>query len=315
MKLIFMGSPEEVVSPLEQLIAHCLTGKDELLGVVSQPARPAGRKQVLTDPPVAAYAKAKGLKVWQPEKASAPEFLESLREAAPDVMITAAYGQILSDNFLKIPQRATINIHPSLLPQYRGATPVPAALLDGLSETGVTVLFTVKALDAGAIILQKTFAIDPREYSGSLTHRLFQASGPLLLEALENLRDPSFSGTPQDPNSVSFCKKIAKTDGQIIWGQAVDKVVNEFRAFKPWPGSFCYWGEQRIVIEDMEPAAHDVPRLEPGIFRLDRKHRALLVGTGDHPVWIKQLKPASSKSVDALSFWNGSRLQEEGTFR
>ncbi len=113
MKIIFMGSPEEVVSPLRTLMEHCRSsGVDELLGVVSQPARPAGRKQVLTDPPVAAFAKDQGLTVWQPEKASAADFLDVLRQAAPDVIITAAYGQILSDNFLKIPKRATINIHP-----------------------------------------------------------------------------------------------------------------------------------------------------------------------------------------------------------
>jgi methionyl-tRNA formyltransferase len=315
MKIIFMGSPEEVVSPLRTLMEHCRShDKDELLGVVSQPARPAGRKQVLTDPPVAAFAKEQGLTVWQPEKASAAEFLDVLRQAAPDVIITAAYGQILSENFLKIPQRATINIHPSALPAYRGATPVPAALLDGLTETAVTILFTVKALDAGNIIVQERFSIDPREYAGSLTDRLFAASGPLLLQALDKLRDPSFIGTPQDPSAVTFCKKIAKTDGQIAWGQPVDKLVNEFRAYKPWPGSFCFWQDARVVIEDMEPVAGDVPQLEPGAFRLDRKAKALLVGTGTRPLWIRQLKPAGSKSLDAMSFWNGARIQDEGRF-
>jgi methionyl-tRNA formyltransferase len=294
---------------------HCRSGAtDELLGVVSQPARPAGRKQVLTDPPVAAFAKEQGLTVWQPEKASAADFLDVLRQAAPDVIITAAYGQILSDNFLKIPKRATINIHPSALPAYRGATPVPAALLDGLTETAVSILFTVKALDAGNIILQEKFAIEPLEYAASLTSRLFAASGPMLLQALEKLRDPDFTGTPQDSSAVTFCKKIAKTDGQIDWGQAVDKLVNEFRAYKPWPGSFCFWQDARVVIEDLEKAQGDVPQLEPGVFRLDRKAKALLVGTGTHPIWIRQLKPAGSKSVDALSFWNGARLKDEGRF-
>jgi len=315
MKIIFMGSPEEVVSPLRTLIEHCRSrGTDELLGVVSQPARPAGRKQVLTDPPVAAFAKEQGLTVWQPEKASAADFLDVLREVAPDVIITAAYGQILSDNFLKIPKRATINIHPSALPAYRGATPVPAVLLDGLKETAVTILFTVKALDAGDIILQEKFAIEPREYSANLTSRLFAASGSMLLQALDRLRDPEYIGTPQDPSQVSFCKKIAKTDGQINWGQPVVKLVNEFRAYKPWPGSFCFWQDARVVIEDLEQADQGVPGLEPGVFRLDRKNKALLVGTGTHPLWVRQLKPAGSKSVDALSFWNGARLQDEGRF-
>ncbi|MDQ3233701.1 MAG: hypothetical protein M3Q07_17930, partial [Pseudobdellovibrionaceae bacterium] len=189
------------------------------------------------------------------------------------------------------------------------------ALLDGLSETAVTILFTVKALDAGNIILQQKFTIEPREYAANLTARLFAASGPLLLQALDKLRDPVFSGTSQDPELVTFCKKIAKTDGQINWGQPVDKLVNEFRAYKPWPGSFCFWQDARVVIEDLEQAEPSVPSLDPGIFRLDRKNKALLVGTGTHPIWVRQLKPAGSKSVDALSFWNGARLKDEGRFQ
>ena len=315
MRLVFMGSPEEVVSPLQQLIEHCSSGQDQILGVVSQPARPAGRKQVLTDPPVAAFAKSQGLTVWQPEKASSVDFLESLRQSAPDLIITAAYGQILSDKFLQIPTRATINIHPSLLPAYRGATPIPAALLDGLQETGVTILFTVKALDAGNIILQEKYGVAAEEYSASLTQRLFTSSGTLLLQALDMLRQPGFTGLPQNADQVTFCKKIAKNDGQIAWGKPVDKIVNEFRAYKPWPGSYCFWQDQRLVIEDLTQAGQDSPHLEAGVFRLDRKNKVLLVGTGTDPIWVKQLKPAGSKSVDALSFWNGARLQEEGKFQ
>jgi folate-dependent phosphoribosylglycinamide formyltransferase PurN len=160
MRLVYMGSPSEVIAPLESLIKHCQKSGDEVVAVVSQPAKPAGRKQTLTDPPVATFAKEQGLRCLQPIKASDPAFLEELKSLEVDVIITAAYGQILSNAFLAIPRRATINIHPSLLPAYRGAIPVPAALLDGLETTGVTVLFTVKALDAGNIILQKSFAIE-----------------------------------------------------------------------------------------------------------------------------------------------------------
>ncbi|MCX6128373.1 MAG: methionyl-tRNA formyltransferase [Proteobacteria bacterium] len=314
MKLIFMGSPEEVIKPLEHIVQHCQKGQDKLLGVISQPARPAGRKNILTDPPVARFAKTCGLPIWQPEKASSAEFLAVLRAEAPDVLITAAYGQILSEALLQIPIRATINIHPSMLPAYRGATPVPAALLDGLSMTGVSILFTVKALDAGHIIIQKTFPIGPEETSGILTSRLFAASGPLLLEALDLLRDPGFVGTPQNPSQVSMCRKISKIDGQINWQQSADQLVNQFRAYHPWPGSFCLWREQRILVESLIRAESTSPQLDPGVFILDRKHKSILVGTSSHPVWISQLKPAGSKSLDALSFWNGCKLTQEGRF-
>lgn len=315
MRLVFMGSPAEVISPLEQLLAFTKSGAAELLGVVSQPARPAGRKQTLTDPPVAVFAKEQGIPCWQPEKASSPDFLTALRELEPDVVITAAYGQILSDAFLQIPRRATINVHPSLLPAYRGATPVPAALLDGCAETGVTILFTVKALDAGAIIVQKKFTIDPLETSAELTPRLFTASGPLLIEALAKLEDPAFKGTPQDSERVTHCRKIAKTDGAIIWNKLPKQLLNEFRAYRPWPGSFTAWGDQRILIEEMRIAPSDQQALTPGTFVWDKGAKALRVGTGGlENLLVQRLKPAGSKSLDAHAFWNGSRLKDEGRF-
>ena len=149
MRIIFMGSPEEVIAPLKSLISLCEGSEHELVAVVSQPAKPAGRKKKLTDPPLASFAKEAGLKVYQPVKARDPEFLNQLRDDQVDLIITATYGQILSEEFLSIPKRGTINIHPSLLPEYRGATPVQTALFDGLETTGVSILFTVRALDAG----------------------------------------------------------------------------------------------------------------------------------------------------------------------
>ncbi len=315
MRLLFMGSPLEVTSLLEQLLSHCQAGKHQLIGVVSQPARPAGRKQLLTDPPVATFAKENNLPLWQPEKASSADFLATLESLAPDVIITAAYGQILSEKFLQIPRRATINVHPSLLPAYRGATPVPAALLDGCSETGLTILFTVKALDAGAIIVQKAFPIDPMETSEELTPRLFNAGGPLLLEALEKLEDPEFKGREQNTAEVTHCKKILKTDGAVLWTKIGHRLINEFRAFKPWPGSFTAFREQRILIEDMRLAGSGNVSLAPGRFIYDKTLKALRVACGDSDnILIYRLKPAGSKSLDAMAFWNGARLQGEGRF-
>lgn len=320
MRLVFMGSPLEVIAPLESLIKHCQQSGDQLVAVVSQPAKPAGRKQALTDPPLASFAKERGLLCLQPTKASDPQFLEELKALDVDVIITAAYGQILSNAFLAIPKRATINIHPSLLPAYRGAIPVPAALLDGLDTTGVTVLFTVKALDAGNIILQESFAIAPSETAAALTPRLFAASAPLLFAALDKLRDPDFSGLVQDESKVTLCRKIAKTDGAIDWNKASKTILSEFRAYQPWPGSYTERDKLRITVEDMLPIAMDVSAegealaLSPGAFYFDKKEKAIRVGTGDGQVTIKRLKSAGSKSVDAPAFWNGLRLQGQGQF-
>lgn len=314
MRLVFMGSPSEVIAPLESLIKHCQQSSDQLLAVVSQPAKPAGRKQTLTDPPVAAFAKAQDILCLQPIKASDPLFLEELKKLDVDVIITAAYGQILSNAFLAVPKRATINIHPSMLPAYRGATPVPAALLDGHETTGVTILFTVKALDAGNIIVQEAFAIDPRETAADLTARLFQASAPLLRAGLDKLRDPSFTGRAQDESQVTLCRKIAKSDGAIDWNKSSRTLLNEFRAYQPWPGTYTERDKLRITVEEMTPASAEGETLAAGAFYFDKKEKAIRVGTGDGSVAIKRLKTAGSKSVDAPSFWNGQRLQGKGQF-
>ena len=177
MRIVFMGSPKEVISPLESLMELCESDSFELVAVISQPARPFGRKKVLTDPPLATYAKEKGIHTLQPEKCRDEAFLtETLKELNPDLIITAAYGQILSQAFLDIPKLGTINIHPSLLPEYRGAIPVPAALLDGKKTTGVSILYTVKALDAGDIISQESHDIEDNETSDILLARLFELS-------------------------------------------------------------------------------------------------------------------------------------------
>jgi methionyl-tRNA formyltransferase len=306
MRLIYMGSPSEVIAPLQYLLTK--EHGHEVVAVVSQAAKPAGRKMALTDPPLATFAKEKGLPCLQPKKANDPDFLEALRMLEPDVIITAAYGQILTSSFLAIPRRATINIHPSLLPKYRGATPVPAALLDGLNETGVTILFTVKALDAGPIIIQKAYAIETHETALDLTARMFAASAPLLLSALGKLEDLSFEGSAQDEADATFCRKIAKTDGALDWDKPAKILSHEFRAYQPWPGTYTERLGVRIVIEELLLIAKK-EELKPGEFYFDKTIKALRVGTGDGQVAIGRLKSAGSKSMDAAAYWNGLKAQ------
>lgn len=305
MRIVFLGSPEAVLAPLTALLEEGPRHGHQVVGVISQPAKAVGRRGELTDPPVAAFAKAKGLTVLQPVKASEPAFLAALRALAPDVCITAAYGQILNDEFLSIPRRGTINIHPSLLPRYRGATPVPAALLDGQRESGVTILFTVFKLDAGNIIVQERSAIAADETSGSLTKRYFAVGARLLFPALERLADPMFTGEPQDDARVTHCKKIKKTDGLVDWTRPGEEIVNRFRAFEPWPGTFTFHAGRRVALTslrlDPEPRAHTTP----GTVAYDKARGALLIGTGTVPVFVTKLKPAGGKDIDAAAFWNG----------
>jgi len=305
MRLIFLGSPEPVLAPLKTLLEEGPRHGHTVVGVVSQPARPVGRGRAPVDPPVAAFARRLGLPVLQPEKAADPAFLAAFAALAPDVAVTAAYGQILTPAFLQIPRRATINIHPSLLPRYRGATPVPAALLAGDTESGVTVLFTVQRLDAGNIITQERLLIDEHETAGELTSRFFTSGGRLTLAALEKLKDPAYCGTPQDETQVSLCRKIQKTDGLIDWHKPALATVCRFRAFAPWPGSFTFLGDRRLALTALQTAPAGTPAAAPGVVTYDRKRQTLLVGTSDGVIAVERLKPAGGKEVDAAAFWNG----------
>jgi methionyl-tRNA formyltransferase len=310
MRILFMGSPQEVVSPLQQLLA---SGDDlRVVAVVSQPARPVGRSGKLQDPPLAEFAKARGLTVMQPESARDPEFLEALRDLRPDVIVTAAYGQILSKKFLSIPRRGTINIHPSILPKYRGATPVPAALLNGDKVTGVSVLFTVKALDAGAIICAKEAEVLPAETADALTRRMFDIGGGLLIEALGKLRDPAFAGTPQDDAAATYCGKIEKSDGAVDWLRPAVVTCNRFRAFYPWPGTFTFFNGKRVSILDArEAVGADLGRGAaglsdvPGSFVFSKASKGILARTADGILVIARLQNEGGKPVDAAAFWNG----------
>ena len=304
MRIVFMGSPEEVISPLKTLSSNSF----QIVAVISQPARAQGRGQEAIDPPLAKWSKDNGLNVLQPEKASDPDFLINLRLLQPDVIITAAYGQILSDDFLAIPKRGTINIHPSMLPKYRGATPVPAALLSGDSEAGVTILFTVKKMDAGAIIVQRIFPIYPSETAPQLTKRLFEASEPLLIQALDHLRKPDFVGEPQIESQVTHCKKIQKLDGVVDWNIKAIEIENRFRAYYSWPGAAASMHGQRVLILALK-VSQSVVKLSPGEFVFDKATNALLVGTGQGIIEVNQVKPSGKNNLDALSFYNGCKAK------
>jgi methionyl-tRNA formyltransferase len=314
-RVIFLGSPAEVIPPLKALLDDSGV---KVVAVVTQPSRPAGRGGQMTDPPVAVFARERGIPTLQPESAKDPEFLSALSALEPDIAITAAYGQILTRRFLEIPKRATINIHPSLLPRWRGATPVPASLMAGETETGVTILFTVRKLDAGDIIIQNRYAIESNETAGALTERLFQRGAEMLPEALRKLDDSWFGGSPQDPNLVTFCGKIDKANGQVRWNSTSSEIVNRYRAFEPWPGSFTFLAGKRIVLGDIrlqnDAFSHAPSPSLPGTIDFDKRSGRIVVATGDGTVTIGRFKPAGGKDIDASSFWNAVKSKGGGQF-
>ena len=314
MKVIFMGSPDLVLEPLKELQRLHDIGRIELLGVVSQPAKPKGRRKKMTDPAVAEYAKSSGIPVFQPSSAKSADFLDEMRRLEPDLFITAAYGQILSEEFLAIPMRGTINLHPSLLPRYRGATPIQTSLLNGDTETGITILFTVRQLDAGAIIVQHQAKVLADENAEQLGLRMFKLGAELLSEAFEKLKDPEFTGVPQQ-EPITHCRKILKEDGLIDWGQASHEVLNRFRAFSPWPGSFTHCLGKRVIITSMKSGSEDAETLsENGDFCYIKRVKSLVVRCGDGVVYVDRVKPAGAKEQEAGVFWNGLKLKDKGAF-
>ena len=314
MRVVFLGSPSEVLPVLEKLEEMHEEKRINLVAVVSQPARPSGRKQVLTDPPVAAYAKQQGLKVLQPLKASASDFLEQFSVLEPDLAITAAYGQILSDAFLAIPKRATINLHPSLLPAYRGATPVPAALLDGVKETGISILFTVKALDAGNLITQQKTAIASLETADVLMRRLFECGAKLLPKALSLLEDSSFQGTSQDLQLVTHCKRFSKLDGAVNWGNDAETIERKFRAFYPWPGAYALWRGKRVLFHHLFATVGVGEVKQAGSFTYDKAAQCLVIESGKGKLMCNSLQLEGSKTCSANSFWHGLAQQGPQVF-
>jgi methionyl-tRNA formyltransferase len=271
----------------------------------------------LQDPAVAEYATSKGIPVLQPLSAKDPEFLAQLRALTPDLMITCAYGQILNEEFLAIPSRGTINIHPSLLPYYRGATPVQTSLLHGDTVTGVTILFTVKALDAGAIISQKVFPIVAHETAGDLQDRLFRSCRPLLSDALKKLQDPSFVGTEQNVDMVTQCRRIKKEFGQIAWDKNSGEVMNAYRAYQPWPGSFTFYQGIRIVVSNLalrKDAGELVLANIPGSFCFDKESQQLVIKTADGYIGVENVQREGGSMTTAAQFWHGLKSPEAPIF-
>jgi methionyl-tRNA formyltransferase len=244
MRLVFMVTGE--IS--EPTFADALSGPHEVVGLVTQPDRPVGRKQVLTAPRVKGMALASGIPVIQPESVREEEALSQIREWAPEVIVVMAYGQILPQKLIDIPSRAIINLHASLLPKYRGASCIQAALRNGDSETGWSVIHVVKRLDAGNILLQQSFPIKPRETGGELHDRLAVAGPAACRAALDLLNRGEVSGSPQDESLQTYAPKLLRDHGLIDWSLSAVELERLIRAYDPWPGNYSRLGGKRLKI-------------------------------------------------------------------
>ncbi len=296
-RVVFMGSPAFAVPILEALAAHY-----PVVGVVTQPDRPAGRGNRLTPPPVKVRAQELGLPVFQPERVSRPEAVERLKAWKPDLIIVAAYGQILKPRVLQIPPYGCINVHASLLPRWRGAAPVAYAIWHGDEETGVTIMLMDEGLDTGPILAQRKTPILPDDTAATLGERLARLGAELLLETLPGYLSGAIQPQPQDDRQATYAPRLKREDGRLDFAQPAQKLARQVRAFHPWPGTFTFWKGKRLKV--LRARAFDFPSPGPGQPLIIGDAPA--VGTGEGVLILKQVQLEGRRPMDGSEFLRGA---------
>lgn len=310
--IVFMGTPDFSAPILRMLHEE---GYD-IKAVVTQPDRPVGRKRVLTPPPVKVEALALGLPVIQPEKLRGSEELQQILDLQPDIVITAAFGQILPKELLDAPPLGCINVHASLLPKYRGGAPIHQAIIDGEKETGVTIMYMAVKLDAGDIISQKAIAIEEQDHTGSMFEKLSVVGRELLKETLPSIIDGSNSRTVQDESQVTFASNITREQERINWTKDATTLYNQVRGLHPWPVAYTTFEEGNFKIwwAQVGETKHNVT---PGtVVAIEKDYFEIATGNGES-LAIYDLQPAGKKRMTAEEYLRGtgSKLQIGDQFK
>ncbi len=302
-KIVFMGTPAFSAPILRMLVEE---GYD-VISVVTQPDRPVGRKKVLTPTPVKEEALRLGLPIYQPEKLKNPEELQYVLDLEPDLIITAAFGQILPSAVLEAPKLGAINVHASLLPAYRGGAPIHQAIIDGQSETGVTIMYMVDRLDAGDIISQTVVPIESTDDTGTMFDKLSMAGMELLKETLPSIIDGTNSREQQDEEKVTYARNISREQERIDWSKSAVSISNQVRGLHPWPVAFTTYNEQNMKIWKAA-ATESTKSGKPGEV-LELGDDALIVQTGEGVLAITELQPAGKKRMSAADYLKGPKIQ------
>ncbi|MEJ2486224.1 MAG: methionyl-tRNA formyltransferase [Anaerolineales bacterium] len=297
-RVIFMGSPEFALPSLRALHLHT-----NLVGVVTQPDRQAGRGRKLTPPPVKKLANDLGVEVFQPKTLRTEDAYTKLRQWAPDVIVVAAFGQILRENILNLPPHGCINVHASLLPRWRGAAPINAAILHGDNETGITIMKMDPGLDTGPILTKRAIPITKIDTAGSLSEKLAQLGSKLLIETLPKYISGEISPTPQPNQESTYAPMLSKKDGELDFNQSAEFLSRKVRAFDPWPGTYTYWKGQPLKI--ISSLSIDQTLGIPGSRTIYEGLPA--ISTQDGTLVIQYLQPAGKKQMSGGVFLNGAK--------
>jgi methionyl-tRNA formyltransferase len=306
LRLAFLGTSAFACPALA-----ALSDFHEIVLVVTQPDRPAGRKHVLRPSPVKVEAQRRGLPIAQPERINAPRAVRSLQASRPGAIVVAAYGQLLRPTVFQLPPLGTINIHASLLPRYRGAAPVNWAILRGDEQTGVTTFLIDAGMDTGPILLQQAIPIGPDETAGALHDRLAELGATVILETLARLEDGTVTPNPQDERRATFAPKLTRADGVIDWQQPAARIHDHVRGSNPWPGAFTHLCGEPVKIHRTARTGIARGTTQPGGITVPETGR-LLVGTTDELIEVLEVQRVCRERTTGRAFLNG--LRGETTF-
>ncbi len=321
MRILFMGTSEFAIPTLEQLVTH----NYDIIGVVTQPDRPSGRGKKLSPSPVKKIASANNLKIYQPEKVREPTYVKTLNGLMPDVIVVAAFGQLLPQSVLDIPPCGVINLHPSLLPKYRGAAPIQWALINGEKETGISLMLLDAGEDTGDIICKQRIPINVDDTTETLHNTLANIGAKLLIETLREL--PKGKPPKAEPQilieghaKATYAPRLTKEIGHINWNEKATTIFNLIRGTAGWPGAYTYF-RNTIRLKITTSLPHDRDKIssntlmskQPGTIVINAD-REMFVKTGDGDLQIIQVQPATKRVMNANDFVNGYQIKTGDRF-
>jgi len=302
LRILYLGTPDISASVLEKLIEEGYN----IIGVVSQPDKEVGRKHILTATPVKVIALNHNIKVFQPLKIK--EIIEEIKKIEPDILLTMAYGQLIPDSILNLPKIKALNLHGSLLPKYRGASPIQASLLNGDDETGVTLMEMVHEMDAGNMFYKKVVKIDKKDNFDTLKNKISLAAFEAFNEGIEPIINADYKGEVQDPTLATFTKKISEEDEIISFEDSAKNIVNKIRALTSDPGAYFIYKNEKIKVFDADIISGS--NLIPGKIKSYDKN-GLFIETQEGIISILNLQKPGKKPINIKDFYNGNRTYFE----
>lgn len=301
MAIVFFGTPQFAIPSLKALIA---SGED-IAAVVTRKDAAKGRGKKTLPPPVKELALSHGLNVLQPSSMKDPAFLSTLKSINPEFIVVVAYGRILTDDILSAPSIAPVNVHASLLPKYRGASPIAWAILNGEKVTGVTTMIITRELDTGDILLQESTPISDEDTTATLSSRLSEMGADLLIKTLKGLREGKITPKPQTGES-NYAPPLKKEDGLINWDRTSGQLHDFIRGMSPWPGAFTFLEGERLIITRAAAVPGKSGQGKPGV--IEKTRDELLAGTKEGFLRILEIQPEGKKPMDAKAFLAGRHI-------